>query len=611
MRFPFFVYLMIVGATCCAEDALDKTIAASADAASDPMLSTTSAPSINNVPFHDVKLTRFAEEVLRAAGKPDVKVLANDPAVSDCPVSLDYLPKLSAVALIQCMASRHGCVATFDAAKKQLSLEKIETAWGAKDAVEKALIARCEIAVKSEEDLGKLSYLLGSLLAFPDKGIRTLTGYIPGGRKGVLFVILNVLAAAPKQLDGCEAIAGAIFSGDAECCAAALRLGFSKCDSEELSEFLDFYIENFGPLPDGKRVKKTLRDAAVECLKGELRLRAENVLLLEKLQTIFEGDAELKQLVEEKLKDLPKDVKVIRTDAELNACITAAADPKFKVDLGGGYGGIVVFADIQVDEMFKAMNPILLGKGTKADVAITKEAAQTAKQNLTNLPMLSPLAILQCLVARHGMIVKFDNKVATLLQIEDAWGARKKVFKHMQWRWRESYESEQDLGKIGYFLSSYLALGDDGSAELYRLIEHSSRADIRYLALQVLVNASKPVDLPRILPSMVDSDQTVRVAAMRLCFTNADLDAVIKALNEKQSVIRRARHWKDLLRSSVVTCLGYGDKYDPSLARLEPKHIPLLKTLKEVLSDDLPGQLDAEIEGIEKAWKLKGNEDKK
>lgn len=128
--------------------------------------------------------------------------MLTDKSASAVEIGLHEIPMLSPLALLQAVCARHGFVAIADKRKGEIAIDTLEGAWGKKDDVWPEIVAKCA-QMKSESDLGKIAYLLASILAFASDAhtsheVKRLREEINDIDGRVNVICMNILLAAER-----------------------------------------------------------------------------------------------------------------------------------------------------------------------------------------------------------------------------------------------------------------------------------------------------------------------------------------------------------------------------------------------------------------------------
>lgn len=198
------------------------------------------------------------------------------------------------------------------------------------------------------------------------------------------------------------------------------------------------------------------------------------------------------------------------------------------------------------------------------------------------IPFVGKVALLQAFAGRHGFVVKYepDKERVTVRSIEKAWGPRKEVWPKVRSKCRELARSEKDMGKLAYLLAVLPAFGEEGMTELLNCTAHE-RSVMRFLALSILERAPA-VEPARIARSLLDPDEHVRYAAMRVLLISADPALAGKAIRAATGRgPLRSSEWYDLVRAAMRRSIR-----DHVLAIVQPRMLPLLEELRSIFAED-------------------------
>lgn len=281
--------------------------------------------------------------------------------------------------------------------------------------------------------------------------------------------------------------------------------------------------------------------------------------------------------------------------------VNRASEPKWSIEKAlpylcfGSHWSVYMFADAFSENALEKKYELELAPGLP-------EGAKDLEQPTPNFPILPTLAVLQSIVARHGMLVRKDparNKVV-LEQIDAAWGDRQKLWEKYQAGIRLEADKQTDLGKLGYMLASLLAFEKKGIDELHRLAEFHKRPEVRFLSLSVLVNSQEPVDIRKLGTLMADDDESVAYMAVFLLFTNSDQKFFAEVIESLVHHTPLSGQWKPRIAKAIEDCL------DPKRGpQFRESNLPTLKSIRETFKDSesMRKKIDKCIQILERANK--------
>ncbi|MBE7465404.1 MAG: hypothetical protein HS116_18155 [Planctomycetes bacterium] len=226
-------------------------------------------------------------------------------------------------------------------------------------------------------------------------------------------------------------------------------------------------------------------------------------------------------------------------------------------------------------------------------------------QAIYNIPRLSGIATIQSMVARHGMVATMlpGENILLIETIDERWGSLEKLGISLRIELDKIIDIEKDLGKVCYSLASGLALGKSGVDWLYKVSRNHARNEVRILALSVLVNAPRPIDLSMIAPLIANESEGIRHEAMFLCLANGEQNALSETIESLANHTPLSDKWKPIIAYNILHNLG------PSGPQLNGKSIPLLKAFVKIFdeSKDLSQALNHRIKVLEEAYHGESN----
>jgi HEAT repeat protein len=174
---------------------------------------------------------------------------------------------------------------------------------------------------------------------------------------------------------------------------------------------------------------------------------------------------------------------------------------------------------------------------------------------------LPPLASLQIRISQYGALAFLDNKnrqivvdraVNLLGPVDEAWPRVDAAV-------RRAVDSEEDIGKLAYYLASLRVYEKEGGAE--RLVEYSthSRPLVRFLAVYSLAVTRPKIDAAKLLPALIDRDRDVACAAAMALLQNADpqkASRLLRILADKESVL--SDEFRERVRTALANAIRWG-----------------------------------------------------
>lgn len=258
----------------------------------------------------DTVLVDFIDAyVPRNIGK-DVKIEAKGERIGEITQTFHHLPYLGKIATLQAICARHGFVVNYVKSKRKIVVSELAEVWGTEAEAWELVKTACAKASANERDLGKVAYLMASLLAFGKKGTEELLRQLDASRRPeVQYICVMCLMNAASKID-VKRMCRFLVVDDREVRFAAMYAVIVNSDPLKAGEAVRNIASEVWTKGSQKErdMQRKLGESLDECLNGPVALRARHMPFLKTISTSFSHHPELEKLIKKRIKQtLPKE----------------------------------------------------------------------------------------------------------------------------------------------------------------------------------------------------------------------------------------------------------------------------------------------------------------
>jgi len=488
-------------------------------------------------------------------------VLSGHKRLQSTMVDFHEIPALPPIALLQAVACRYGFVVKRAKRENRTVIVGIfESILGKPEDLWPHLEKSIQEAVLNEKDLGQLGYLLGTLPAFLKECPRILGGILSDRKRPESqFLALNVMLVLPPNPSFRSVH---MVYRDPAVRLSATRLLLAR-SPENVREMFDSIIKTADNTFE--HIMGNFRDSTALCLEGRVRFRRIHLPLLATLRKGYPDDAEMLKLLEEASTSAAKRPEPVQPDVtpalpiatieELAETASSDVDPRSPQRSGRHFSAHGYPLGLMAAKVLRKAAP-----GYSVDVR--SESLETVGiTTLSSGHVLPPVTALQALISRHGAITYLDREKRQIVidLATNVLGPLKEAWPRVDAAAREAADSEDDIGKLSYYLAALRLFHEEGGTE--RILDYTAhpRPLVRYLAVLILATARPRVGAPQLVRALIDRDKHVARTAARALLQNTDPQEaaeVLRILAGKGSTL--SGEFRDGVRTAVADAIRRG-----------------------------------------------------